>query len=218
MRVGVLAAAAVLLSGAYVLWQRIRTGEPVETAISEVISQGADQIEAAASQAVDFVSGGSMRISRMRDVKPAMLVNANVRAMLRVIRTGEGTADAGGYNRLFGGGTFDGYADHPRVLVKKGGYSSTAAGAYQFLSSTWDETRQMMSLPDFSPYSQDLGAVGRIAARGALDDVLAGRFDIAIGKLGKEWASLPGSPYGQPTISLARARSIYAAAGGNAFA
>ena len=101
------------------------------------------------------------------------------------------------------------YADHPRITVNKSGYSSSAAGAYQFIISSWDETKTIMGLKDFSPANQDLAAVGRIMARGALDDVKAGRFEAALKKCAREWASLPGSPYGQPVISLETARSVY---------
>jgi len=141
-----------------------------------------------------------------------------VRALLRVIRAGEGTSGENGYRILFGGATFDSYADHPRQKITKplGGkkITSTAAGAYQFLSSTWDETARIMGLGDFSPGNQDRAAVGRIAARGALEDTKAGRFDVAIQKIAREWASMPGSPYGQPVISLGRARALFADAGG----
>lgn len=169
-----------------------------------------------AAEWIDQATGGLVTVSAMRNVNVTadVLENPNVRAMLRVIRAGEGTDDEGGYKRLFGGGTFDSFADHPRVLVEKSGYKSTAAGAYQFLSRTWDETRRTMGLPDFSPRSQDLGAVGRLAARGALQDTMAGRFESAIAKIAREWASLPGSPYGQPTISMTRAKALYASAGG----
>lgn len=169
---------------------------------------------------LDSIEGalGFMNIGAMKNVDPQLLNHGNVRAFLRVIRTGEGTADEAGYRRLFGGALFTGYADHPRQLVKKNGYSSTAAGAYQFLATTWDETRRLMGLADFSPRSQDLGALGRIAARGALADVVAGRFESAVKKCAWEWASLPGSPYGQPVISLERARSVFAAAGGTVLA
>ncbi|WP_235548587.1 glycoside hydrolase family 24 protein [Noviherbaspirillum sp. Root189] len=155
-----------------------------------------------------------MKISAMRTVDLSVLTNPNVQAILRVIRTGEGTADEAGYRRIFGGQMFTSYDDHPRITVTKSGYKSTAAGAYQMLASTWDETRKMMGLSDFSPASQDAAAVGRIAARGALPDVLAGRFDVAIKKIAKEWASLPGSPYGQPVMTIDKARQIYAMAGG----
>lgn len=135
----------------------------------------------------------------------------NVQAFLRMIRAGEGTAGANGYRTLFGGQLFSGYDDHPRITVTAGGYTSTAAGAYQILSRTWDG----LGLADFSPASQDLAAVMLIRRRGALADVLAGRIERAILKCAKEWASLPGSTYGQPTISLSRALSVYAQAGGS---
>jgi muramidase (phage lysozyme) len=174
----------------------------------------ADELIEQAAQAVDDLTGGFMKLSAMASVTDAVVADRNVQAFLRVIRRGEGTSDAGGYSRLFGGGSFSGFADHPRRSVTKSGYTSTAAGAYQFLSSTWDETRRVMGLPDFTPASQDKGAVGRIAARGALADVIAGRFDAAVAKCAKEWASLPGSPYGQPTISLATAYSVFQSNGG----
>lgn len=150
----------------------------------------------------------------MKSVDRSLLNNRNVRAMLAVIRRGEGTAGAAGYQTLYGGGLFTSFADHPRKAVTKWGITSTAAGAYQFLARVWDETRAAMNLPDFSPASQDLAALGRIAARGALPDVLAGRFEAAISKLNREWASLPGSPYGQGTISMETARTVFLAAGG----
>lgn len=167
-----------------------------------------------AAQTLDEWTGGMMKLSEMAKVTVAHVANKNVQAFLRVIRKGEGTSDQAGYSRLFGGATFSSYADHPRRLIVKGAYRSTAAGAYQALESTWDETRRVMGLPDFSPASQDRFAVGRIAARGALADVMAGRFEEAIRKCAKEWASLPFSPYGQPTISMSTAANVYAAFGG----
>lgn len=165
---------------------------------------------------LDEVAGviGMVRTSNMRGLDASLLNNKNVQAMLRVIRTGEGTADAGGYSRLYGGGTFASYADHPRLSVTRWGITSTAAGAYQFLSSSWDETRDVMGLRDFSPASQDLAAVGRIAARGALNDVLRGDFRAAVKKLNREWASLPESPYNQRTMSWEQAGQVFLASGG----
>jgi muramidase (phage lysozyme) len=164
---------------------------------------------------IDDLTGGILKISSMARVPRSVLSDRNVQAFLRVIRAGEGTSDEAGYRRIFGGQLFTSFADHPRITVSKSGYTSTAAGAYQFIASSWDETKRVMGLSDFTPASQDYAAVGRIAARGALDDVLAGRFDVAIKKVAREWASMPGSPYGQPTISLDKARTLYASAGGD---
>lgn len=142
----------------------------------------------------------------------------NVAAFLAVIRSSEGTAGRDGYRTLFGGEIFASYADHPRIRVRKplGNQviTSTAAGAYQILERTWDEASAALELGDFSPASQDVAAVWLIRRRGALADVRAGRFDDAIAKCAKEWASLPGSPYGQPVKTLAQVRQVYAAAGG----
>lgn len=210
MRPGFVLAAAILAAGSYVLYRR-----SVDlAAIPEGIEAATNDAAQEAAELIDALTGGTMRISAMANVSAAALQNANVQAFLRVIRRGEGTADEGGYRRIFGGELFEDFADHPRKVVTRNRLSSSAAGAYQFLASTWDETRLVMSLPDFSPRSQDLGAVGRIAARGALADVVAGRFAEAIRKCAREWASLPGSPYGQPTISMATASSVFAQFGG----
>ncbi len=144
----------------------------------------------------------------------ALLVNPNAIAFLHVIRAGETSHEDSAYSMLFGGDAFDGFADHPRKLIKKSGYNSTAAGAYQFLSRTWDECAKALDLPDFSPRSQDVAALFLIRRRGALDDVLAGRVREAIAKCAKEWASLPGSPYGQPTKTMAQALDVYQQFGG----
>jgi hypothetical protein len=53
-----------------------------------------------------------------------------------------------------------------------------------------------------------------IDRRGALDAVIRGDLEVAIAKCAKEWASLPGSPYGQPTKTLAQCIAVYDAAGG----
>lgn len=208
-------AAGLLL---YAAWDYYQS----ETSAGQVVDTGQDFSGGLVEQAgalLDQVEGalGFMNIGAMKNVDAAVLGNANVQAFLKVIRTGEGTADAAGYSRMFGGGQFAGFADHPRQTISKGGYRSTAAGAYQFLSTTWDETRRLMGLGDFSPPNQDLAAVGRIAARRALDDVLAGNFAAAVRKCAWEWASLPGSPYGQPVISWDRAAAVYAANGGTLF-
>lgn len=219
-RVALIGAAGLLAYGAWLLYRDRDSvadagdGWDVAGEAGGVIT---DTTETAAA-AVDLLTGGILRISAMSRVDPADLNNPNVQALLRVIRAGEGTSGPNGYRTLFGGGLFESYADHPRQAItrKMGGRSitSTAAGAYQFLASTWDETARLMKLPDFSPRSQDLGALGRIAARGALADLKAGQFDSAIKKIAREWASMPGSPYGQPVISWDRARALYASAGG----
>lgn len=142
---------------------------------------------------------------------------SNIDAFLRVIREGESSQDDGAYRTVVGGGKFDSFDDHPRELVhiKSLGVNSTAAGAYQFLSSTWgDVCKANPSITDFSPRNQDLGAVWLIKRRRAYADVIDGRFELAVQKCAKEWASLPGSPYGQPTMTMEKARRVYEQYGG----
>lgn len=156
---------------------------------------------------------------------------ANTAAFLMTIRTAEGTAGPNGYRTLFGGGLFNGWADHPRIaksFVDKAGNRlwTSAAGAYQFMAvspipgggstsvNTWDVVSQRLGLPDFSPESQDLAAIELIREAGALGDVRAGRFEAAIGKVRRIWASLPGAGYSQPERSLADLSAVYASNGG----
>lgn len=132
------------------------------------------------------------------------LKNQNVQAFLALIRYTEGA----GYTTLFGGGIVEQTDDHPRIAITRtlGGkpITSTAAGAYQFLSRTWDECVKALGLPDFTPASQDQAALYLIERRRALPAVLEGDWETAIERCNREWASLPGSPYGQPTKSMAK--------------
>ncbi len=146
------------------------------------------------------------------------IADRNLVAFLWVIRHCEGTSDVLGYRRLFGGKNFENYSEHPNIKTafKLGGkvLYSTAAGAYQFLYSTWTSLVRMHGYKDFSPDSQDKGATELIKGRKALQDVYDGNFEEALTKCAKEWASLPGSPYGQPVKTLAFCKKIYEQYGG----
>lgn len=173
-----------------------------------------DQVDAGTDEPT-FIDEALSQLSNMTINPREVLTDHNVQAFLWLVRTGEGTTGPNGYRTMYGGRLFADTTDHPRTAITAGGWTSTAAGAYQFLSRTWDEMRAKYDLPDFGPSSQDIAAVGLIKRRGALADVLAGRFNTAIDKCNKEWASLPGSPYGQPTLTLAKATQVLAAAGAN---
>jgi muramidase (phage lysozyme) len=157
---------------------------------------------------------------------------ANTAAFLRMIRTAEGTAGPNGYRTLFGGSLFSGWADHPRIaksFTDGAGRRlwTSAAGAYQFMAvspipgggktsmNTWDVLAAKLGLPDFSPESQDLAAIELIRGAGALGDVRAGRFDQAVNRVRKIWASMPGAGYSQPEKSLEALRLAYLNNGGN---
>jgi len=102
------------------------------------------------------------------------------------------------------GGMADSLADHPRKMVwlPRYGVNSSAAGAYQFLGKTWDGLVKQYGFPSFEPQWQDAGAVGLIIGRKALDAVRRGDIRAAIALCRNEWASLPGSPYGQRTEAM----------------
>jgi len=150
-----------------------------------------------------------------RDLQVA-LENPNVRAFLRAIRLGEGTADELGYNRIVGGDTFAHFVDHPRAMryIKAYKVWSSAAGAYQIIGKTWDGLVKQYGFPDFSPECQDEAAVALIAEKRALRHVKEGRIETAIALLGGVWASLPGSTAGQRTEKLAAVLNEYEAHGG----
>ena len=134
----------------------------------------------------------------------------NVPAFLRLIRHGESGQGDDAYNMIVFGGTFDDYSDHPRVLRPIPGTTkkTSAAGAYQITMSTWDDLQKTLHLPDFSPASQDKAAVALIKRRGALDDIVAGRYEAAIVKCQKEWTSLPGAA--ETRYGMAKAKQVLA--------
>ena len=113
------------------------------------------------------------------------------------------------YNTMFGGGTFDtskGWK-HPDKVITSGGYSSSAAGRYQFLTPTWELAAKALNLKDFSPESQDKAALYLMKKRGVNPSKPLSERDIY--KLGGEWASLPGGGYGQSRVSAKKALQIY---------
>lgn len=143
------------------------------------------------------------------------------KAFLDAIAVGEGTDNGRqktanhGYDVIVGGSLFTDYSDHPRKLVTLNPQlKSTAAGRYQLLSRYYDAYKKSLGLPDFSPESQDQIALQQIAERGALADVDAGRIKDAVKKCRTIWASMPGSPYGQRTETMADFLEYFTAAGG----
>lgn len=129
------------------------------------------------------------------------LKNPNVRKFLDLISYTEGT-QGNGYRTAFGGGQLRSLNDHPRYLKTfkqtDGTLNKTsAAGRYQFLKGTWDNVARQYRLKDFSPHSQDLGAVALLFGRDAIPALLKGDFQTAVRRTGAEWASLPTSNYKQ---------------------
>jgi len=122
-----------------------------------------------------------------------------VRALMDVIAFAEG-ADYSTMVKGKGSFKITDFSKHPHVVVEVNSkLKSTAAGRYQILYKTWTELR----LPDFSPASQDLAAVKLFKRRRMLRPLFARDVKLAIRRGNHEWASLPDSPYGQPTHSMA---------------
>lgn len=142
------------------------------------------------------------------------LAHPNARAFLRVIREGESNQSDDAYSLTNGGGRFSSFAAHPFAGMRAP--PGRASGAYQFIPSTWADVarRYPDECADFSPAAQDFGAVVKLADRGALGDVLAGRFDAAVAKLRQEWTSLPGAAENSGRYTLAKARAVFEAWGG----
>jgi muramidase (phage lysozyme) len=135
----------------------------------------------------------------------------NVRAFLDTLAFAEGTRE--NYNYIFTFVAFNSYADHPRQKICSGSLCSTAAGRYQFLSKTWDPLAADLGLGDFSPPNQEKATLEIIRRAGAYKKVLGSgvyeNFTSALSKLNTTWASLPGSPYGQPTHPTAELWKYY---------
>lgn len=144
----------------------------------------------------------------------------NVSAFLSVIRTIE---SGNNYNALALGGSFSDFSDHPARLGWTGarrqdGRLTTAAGAYQITKSTWDEIRKKLPLPDFSPASQDAAAVAILQfpwRQNAYNDVVAGNFLSAVGKLRNEWEAFGRILNNDYVYTIPQITQMYADAGGS---
>ena len=146
--------------------------------------------------------------------------DSNMQAFLAMIRLSEGTVRyPDPWGTYYGGAQFTDKSDHPvntgeMAPVTTSWGITTAAGAYQIILTTWQDLGGKDYYGDFSDASQDQAAMDLIERRGATADVLAGNFANAVQLVAKEWASLPGSPYGQPTHSIDQVAAAYQAAGG----
>jgi muramidase (phage lysozyme) len=150
-----------------------------------------------------------------------MKISKNMAAFLTMIAVSEGTQNIGkenGYNVLVGGGTFNGYADHPRKLINlpRLKIKSTAAGRYQILAKYYDAYKKQLGLADFGPYSQDRIAIQLIKDCNAINSIEEGRIEEAIMLCRSRWASLPGSGYGQHEHKYTFLKEAFKKAGGNA--
>lgn len=143
---------------------------------------------------------------------------ANVQAMAHVVRERESNQTPDAYTLINGGSHFTPPADYSQWRHPWHGIPTTqgakACGAYQHLGTTWASLGQRYGIPDFSPPNQDAGFVGGLIDRGALDDVVAGRFEDAVAKLRKEWTSLPGAAESSSSWTMEKAKALFQQYGG----
>lgn len=148
--------------------------------------------------------------SRQRTTAKDFGADRGTPSLLSVVGWAEGLGDC--YHYTFAYQAIVSFAAHPRQKICASGYCSTAAGRYQFLASTWDDLATKYRYPTFEPLYQDEGAWALLRER-QIDDSATiydfPRFKRAMSILGKVWASLPGSPYGQPTRSIEDAWARY---------
>lgn len=156
-----------------------------------------------------------------RQLLEEKLKGRSLQGALRVLRFAEGTERGGpdSYRVMFGGSLAPDLKRHPDKVIKSpGGYTSSAAGAYQFLTPTWQSHAKALGLGDFSAYNQDLAAARGIRNRlmpiGGLATLEKEGFSPRVSAaLAPEWASLPTesgkSYYGQPVKKLSDLQKIY---------
>lgn len=163
-----------------------------------------------------------MTVAELRALCESALGDANVQAFLRLIRYGESsdTNDDYAYHVRWGGigqkpKRFESFADHPRILESGPLGPSSAAGAFGITMTTFDDFGPKIGVTDFTPRSQDLIALAIMEREHALADVLAGRIEAAIARLGGRWSSLPSNKDGQPTRKLEALLCVYAKWGGS---
>jgi muramidase (phage lysozyme) len=137
--------------------------------------------------------------------------------LLRMLRFAEGTERGGqdSYRVMFGGSLAPDLKQHPDKVMKG---RSTAAGAYQFLTPTWQQQQKKLGLGSFGPVEQDIAALDlarqRTMGLGGLSYLQKqGLTPEFVAALAPEWASLPTkegkSYYGQPVKSYAELQKTY---------
>ena len=155
----------------------------------------------------------------------------NQKAFLTMLSVSEGTSTSpatvnNGYDVIVTGvdgepEVFTDYSTHPFAngrppkQINDAGLVSSASGRYQFLVKYWLAYKASLSLPDFSPASQDKWALQLIRECNALTDIELGDLETAIRKCSSRWASLPGSMYKQHTNHYDKLQTAFLAAGGS---
>lgn len=152
-------------------------------------------------------------------------LTAKEKAFLDMIAAAEGTSNTlsscgkadDGYKSIFGcdrssSNLFYDYGAHPQRAYATGwGTYSDASGRYQFKSTTWNELAAKHGIYDFSPASQDKGAILKVRERGSNPNNISNfdSFNNTVYGVRLEWASMPHSPYGQKTYDASPLYDLY---------
>ena len=134
---------------------------------------------------------------------------SNLTAFLRLIRQGESSQEDIGYRLLVFNGLFQSFADHPRIHFDRvtrqriddwksapPNSTTSAAGAYQIVETTFDSWCKATGPHGFTPEEQDACALWLISQHPAAEaEILAGKPVGAAGALGGVWTSLASMTY-----------------------
>lgn len=126
-------------------------------------------------------------------------------ALLMTIRNSESSKGDKAYNMRYspkGAAFFNDFSKHPNIREsvpwRTDGKKSDAAGAYQFLSSTWNPIANKYGLSDFSPANQDKGAwilaqrdYKLKTGKDLQESLETGQIDKVFKALSSTWTSLP---------------------------
>jgi muramidase (phage lysozyme) len=149
------------------------------------------------------------------------VISAPQKALHDAIAFAEGTRNYSkdGYNVMFSFKLASSCNKHPNQCLKFGSTCSTAAGRYQFLTTTWNSVAAARALTTFEPENQERGAAYLISTTRKVSvpqdrPMTATEFSNAMSKLSYEWASLPPGRYGQPNKTMSQMRTMYCSLAG----
>lgn len=158
------------------------------------------EVKVITDRIIDFIAMNQFSWKKLHE-------NKNVHAVLKTIilcEHGKVTDDV--FYTLFGGEKVADLSKHPEKVITKGGYSSSAFGAFQILKKTNNELIEKYKMsPSYYPKEQIKKGLKLIEIRGAMGDIIAGNWENVMKKLAPEWASIPYPPkgyksyYGQPS-------------------
>jgi muramidase (phage lysozyme) len=115
--------------------------------------------------------------------------------------------------KSYNANNFSGYFTD-QDIADGGGFPKTAGtsqnvGRYQFNRGDWQDAKAANSaIKGYSPADQDLLCYYKLGVRNVLAPLAANDLSTAIKNAGKEWASLPGSPFGQVQAGYTESQAI----------